>query len=100
MSIIVQDTVIVQEQNENPTVDPFTVQENNENIVVAQDTATVQKNNENPPQTQPIQQAQQPQEVSLRRSNKKKGENLSIVSNKLSVNGITSSSSHYLMVLR
>ncbi|XP_015967041.1 uncharacterized protein LOC107490752 [Arachis duranensis] len=41
--IIVQDTVIVQEQNENPTVDPVTVQENNENIVVAQDTATTQK---------------------------------------------------------
>ena len=35
MPIIVQDTVIVQEHNENPTVDPVTVQENNENIVVA-----------------------------------------------------------------
>ena len=72
MPIVVQDTVIVQEQNENPTVDSVTVQENNENIVVAQDTATVQENNENPPQPQPIQQAQQPQEVSLRRSNRKR----------------------------
>ena len=41
--IIVQDTVIVQKHNENPVVNPATVQENNENIVVAQDTATVQK---------------------------------------------------------
>ncbi|XP_016200229.1 syntaxin-23-like [Arachis ipaensis] len=40
VSIIVQDTVIVQEHNKNPTVDPVTVQENNENIVVAQDAAT------------------------------------------------------------
>ena len=60
MPIVVQDTVIVQEHNENPTVDPVTVQENNENIIVAQDTATAQKNNENPPQSQSIQQAQQP----------------------------------------
>ncbi|XP_057760101.1 uncharacterized protein LOC130980436 [Arachis stenosperma] len=52
--------------------DPVAVQENNENIVVAQDAATVQENNENPPQSQLIQQAQQPQEVSLRRSNRKR----------------------------
>ena len=72
MPIVVQDTVIVQEQNENPTVNLVTIQENDENIVVARDTATVQENDENPHQTQPIQQAQQPQEVSLRRSNRKR----------------------------
>ena len=33
--ITVQDTVIVQEYNENPTIDPVPVQENNENIVAA-----------------------------------------------------------------
>ncbi|XP_015932046.1 uncharacterized protein LOC107458351 [Arachis duranensis] len=70
--IIVQDTIIVQEHNENPIVDPVAVQENNENIIVAQDTAIILKINENPPQPQPIQQAQQPQEVLLTRSNREK----------------------------
>ena len=40
--------------------------------IVVQDTVIEQDNNENPPQIQPIDQAQQPQEVPLRRSNRER----------------------------
>jgi len=40
--------------------------------IVIQDTIIEQDNNENPPQIQPIEQTQQPQEVSLRRSTRER----------------------------
>jgi len=40
--------------------------------IIIQDTIIEQDNNENPPQIQPIEQTQQPQEVSLRRSTRER----------------------------